>query len=290
MLVWELCIEEIEVLRIAGAFVLGTMAPALSTLLAFLPGQQTLFDRAKAGVTPNELAFVLVLSLPISYYLILRDKSPTSALFRLHLGLAVCAILMSGSAATLIAMAVALTLFCWTFHLVPARTRLNMFAMAMLLAGAAIVFLPSSIWKTLAYESRAGSVTLAVVADTGTAAVRSTPFGGYGAAAALHVPAAKYFTLFTETGIIGVFCFGIMLAILFSAAERMGGAARSFWFTELAVWAIGAWAFNLESSPAVWLLFALLAAHSASLHQSALTATERSRKQTYYIEQAEVWS
>jgi len=53
ILVWELCTGEEDVLRVLGAFVLGTLLPALSTLAAFLPGRQTLYLRAAAGSDAN---------------------------------------------------------------------------------------------------------------------------------------------------------------------------------------------------------------------------------------------
>ena len=97
VLIWELCVEEADVLQILSAFVLGTILPALTTLMAFLPGQGTLTERAAvAGYDPDNMAFMLAISLPIAYYLILRDKRPVSVLYRLQMGIAMCAILTGG--------------------------------------------------------------------------------------------------------------------------------------------------------------------------------------------------
>ncbi len=103
--IWELCREEKDVLRILSAFVLGTIIPTLSTLTGFQPGQSMLAQRASAtGFDANSLAFILALSLPVSYYLILREKGVISALYRLQMGFAFCAILLTGSAGAMIAL------------------------------------------------------------------------------------------------------------------------------------------------------------------------------------------
>jgi hypothetical protein len=291
LLIWELCLEERDVLRIASSFVLGTMVPALSTLRAFLPGEQTLYRRAAAGTNLNHLAFVLALSLPVSYYLSLRDKSATAALYRLQMSVAICAILMSGSAVTMIAMMVGLSLVCWTFHVIPVRTRMNAFVIVMLLVAAALVFMPSGVTDFLAQESRAGGITLTAIMDSGTAVLHNTPLGGFGAATAVRLTDAKQFTMFAETGVIGVAWFLVMMSVLFVSAERLSGPTKSFWFTVLAVWAVGACALDWECVQPAWLLFGLLAAHAASLKQTGVTEPERRQKRNYYIEQeAEVWS
>jgi hypothetical protein len=287
LLIWELCLEEKDVLQMLGAFVLGTMIPALSTLQAFLPGQETMMQRASvAGFDANNLAFMLAMSLPVAYYLILREKRPISALYRLQMGFAVCAILLTGSAITMIAMVVGLSLVCWTFHVVPVRTRLNAFVVLMVLAGAGILLIPASLWQHLGEESRSGGITLTSAISGGVGTVRSTPLGGFGAGT--MAGAANHYTsltMFSETGVVGVACFITLLGILFLAAERMSGATKSFWFTVLAVWTVGVCALNWECSEPAWLLFGLLAAHSACLKQEGVTAMEQEQKRNYYIEE-----
>jgi hypothetical protein len=293
LLIWEFCAEEKEVLKILGAFVLGTIVPALSTLKAFLPGEHALYDRSAAGVDPNTLAFTLALSLPVAYYLILREKGPVSALYRLQMGFAVCAILFSGSAATLIAMAVGLSLVCWTFHLVPARTRGGAFGLVVLAGLAGLLMMPASLWQHLSEESMKNGVTMASLTDS----LHSTPVGGFGAGAlavtGIHAPAGHNaaLTMFSETGVIGVACFIVLFGALFLAAEKMSGASKSFWFTVLAVWTVGACALSWECAQPAWLLFGLLAAHAECLNQKAVSREEQAQKRNYYVEQsAEVWS
>jgi hypothetical protein len=298
LLIWEMCLEEKDILRILGAFVLGTIVPALSTLKAFLPGEETLYQRAaEPGYDPNNLAFMLALSLPVSYYLILREKSSISALYRLQMGFALCAILLSGTAATMIAMAVGLSLMCWTFHLVPLRARTNAFVLLIVLAGAAILFFPSALWNHFTEESKNGGITLTSVMSSGIESVRATPPGGFGAGTmtAELTPSGVNrriaFPMFSETGVVGIACFVALLGGLFLSAERMSGATKSFWFTVLGVWAVGVCSLNWECSQPAWLLFGLLAAHAACLRHEGVAGPELDRRRNYYIDQsAEVCS
>ena len=105
------------------------------------------------GFDANSLPFLLALSLPVSFYLILREKSPISALYRLQMSFAVCAILLTGSAITMVAMVIGLSIVAWTFHVVPIRTRANAFALIVLLGGATFMLIPASLWQRISGES-----------------------------------------------------------------------------------------------------------------------------------------
>ena len=91
------------------------------------------------------------------------------------------------------------------------------------------------------------------------------------------------FTMFSETGVVGVVCAIAMLGVLFLAAERMVGITKSFWLTVLGVWAIGACVLNWECIQPAWLLFGLLAAHSACTRHEGVTKVEQEHQQTYYV-------
>jgi hypothetical protein len=81
-----------------------------------------------------------------------------------------------------------------------------------------------------------------------------------------------------------------MLGVLFLSAESMSGVTKSFWLTILGVWTVGGLSLNWECTQPAWLLFGLLAAHSACLKRDGVTPTERTQKRNYYVEGAEVWS
>jgi hypothetical protein len=292
LLVWELCREERAVLRVLQAFVLGTIVPALSMFKAFVPGDDTFVKRAALNFNPESLVFLLALSLPVSYYLILREKTPVSAVYRLQLGIAIPAILLGGTAAVLVAATVGLTLVCWTFHALSAHTRIRGCVAALIVIGAGLVFIPTSVLNHLAAESQNGGLTFTAALQNTIASIPTTPVGGFGAGALVATPSAKpSFMMFSETGIVGVLCLALLLGLLSLTAERLSGATKSFWFTVLAVWAVGTFTTNWEYSQPAWLFIGLLAAHAGSLRQEGVTNEEQKQKRKYYVETtAEVWS
>lgn len=252
LLLWEMCVEEKDILRILSAFVLGTMIPALATLKAFLPAQPAMLQRASMpGYDPNQLAFLLALSLPAAYYLILRGKGPIVSLYRLQMGFAAGAILLTGSVSSMVAMAVGLSLVFWRFQKLSMRSWVRDSVVVLLLAGTTSLVVPST--------------------SAGTQAALATSF-----------------TLFSKTGVVGVVCFGGLLGMLLMAVGGMSGITRSFWFTSLAVWFVGVVSLNWDCSQQVWLIFGLLAAHSACLNAGALAhAGEKQRQSYWFKEQAE---
>jgi hypothetical protein len=306
LLVWEMCVDERDILRMLSAFVLGTIIPALSTLQGFLPAQQTLIQRATffspdgAGYDANQLAFLLALSLPAAYFLILKENGPIVAFFRLQMGFAVCAILLSGSPSAMTAMVVGLSIVCWNFQPVSIRSCVNAFVIILLLAGGTLLLVPSGVWNEIGDRIRKGDVTLTSVIDTEVGRMQTTPIKGYGAGTqATPAAAVSYrlggrptvFTVLSETGPLGALCFLVMIGVLIAAAVRMSSVDRSFWLTALAVWGIGAFSLNWDCSQPAWLTFGLLAAHSACATTRKAAKAESPRASTIRFDgRAEVWS
>ena len=297
MVIWELCREEIDVLCILNAFVLGTIVPALSTLEGFLPGQKVLFERAaRSGFDPNALAFMLAISLPVSYYLILQHKTALTGLYRLQMGIAFCGAVLYGSAATLVAVVIGLSLVCWTIQFVGLRSRRNAFALMLILGAMSLLMLPAHVANHILDETRKGGISMTSILDTGVQSIQTTPVGGFGAGTLtasaddrLKTPHSS-FVMFEETGVVGVVTFIAVLGILFLAAEEMNAPAKAFWMTVLAVWSIGVCTLTWECTQSAWLLLGLLAAHAASLKEEASRSPVKA-KPVYCIEQeAEVWS
>lgn len=305
LLVWEMCAEERDILRMLGAFVAGTIIPALSTLKGFLPGQQTLIQRATlsghdGGYDANQLAFLLALSLPAAYYLILKEKGPIVSLYRLQMGFAVCAILLTGSPAAMVAMVVGLSVAFWTLPTISIRTRLKAFSMMMMLVAVGLMAVPSGVWKGVGEQIRKGDTTLTTVVSAEVWRIPSTPLKGFGAGTGER-PAVVVsgrlggrptaFTIFAETGVIGVACFLVLIGVLVFATGRMPVVDKSFWMTALAVWVVGAFSLNWDCCQPAWLIFGLLAAHSACLDGTpAVEAVVPRERIRYFDEQAEVWS
>jgi hypothetical protein len=305
LLIWEMCTAERDILRLLSAFVLGTIVLALSTLKGFLPGQQTLIQRATffppdgAGCDANQLAFVLALSLPAAYFLIMKENGPMVALYRLQMGFAVGAILLSGSPGAMTAMAVGLSIVIWTLQSVEIRARVNAFVILLLLSGAILLLVPAAVWQGIGDQIRKGDHTLTTVINNETGRLQTAPFKGFGAGTqAVPASAVSYhlggrptvFTMFSETGPIGVTCFLAILGVLTSAAARMRAVNRSYWLTSLAVWLMGALSLNWDCSQPAWLVFGLLAAHSACAISPKAAKVETHRAKVFLVDRAQVWS
>lgn len=284
LLVWEMCLEEKDILRMLGAFVLGTIVPAVMTLSGFLPGQSTLLDRAATpGYDPNQLAFLLALSLPASYFLILREKGPQVSLYRLQMGFAVIAVLLTGSAAPMIAMVVGLSMMFWTLDAVPVEKRMKGLAVLLLLIALTVAVIPTRVWQGVAEQTHKGEIALTSVLSQEAESIHKTPIGGLGAGTQASPTS---FTMLAETGVVGLACFLVMLGVLISAARRMSAVNRTFWKVSLAVWAIGAFSLNWDCSQPAWLIFGLLAAHSACLSEKSADPAEDPAKAYCFAEAA----
>jgi hypothetical protein len=286
LLVWELCRKEQDILKILQAFVLGTIPPAISILIGFVPGDDTLAKRAALGFDFEGLAFLLAASLPVSYYLILRETTPISALYRLHMGITLCAVLSGGSAATMIATVVGLTVICWTFHALPVRTRVRAFGTTALLGIGVYVVIPSALIQHLSEESHRGGLALTRTLQYSINGLQSLPVGGLGAGALVDAatPVKSSFTMFAETGVMGILCCVLLLGLFTRTARQLPGIHKSFWITMLAVWSVGICTPGWEYSQPAWLLLGLLAAHGGCLERRP-RVNESSQREGCYIPQ-----
>jgi O-antigen ligase len=289
-LLWEFCSEERHVLSLMSAYVLGTLVPAGDTVQRFLMGHQTFYNRyATTGFDPNDLALTLALSLPMSYYLTLRRKGIICWIYRVQIVAAIGTTFLTASRGGTFCMMIALSLIVWTLHTLPARKRIGIVAVMMVTMACAIAMVPATSWKRLgsaAEEVSQGTLnSRTVLWKAGLNEFRTTPFGGIGAGAYpeasakvigrpwAFVPVAhnSFISVLVETGVIGMAIFAGMLMMLFRAAAMMSGITRSFWLTLLAVWTVGVSSLTWEYRKPTWLLFGLLAVHSASLARNFAT-------------------
>jgi hypothetical protein len=120
-LIWELAPTEYLCRGLLFAYILGTCLPCITTIRNSILGRVNVNgvdvhvangERFTAGgINANDLGLLLVLSVPMSVYLLTRRKSGYIAyLCWLQLGLAITAILLTGSRGSLISLAVALTI------------------------------------------------------------------------------------------------------------------------------------------------------------------------------------
>ncbi len=308
LLIWEFCPGERDVLLLMNAYVLGTLVPAGDTVQRFLMGQQTFYNRyATTGFDPNDLALTLALSLPMSYYLTLRQKGPICWVYRIQMLAAIGTTFLTASRGGTLCMMIALSLILWTLPSLPVRNRVAIVAVLILTVAGAIAVVPATSWRRLASaanEVSQGTLnSRTVLWKAGLNEFQTRPFGGIGAGSYpeasakvigrpwAFVPVAhnSLISVLVETGIIGLAIFAGMLAMLFRSAWILSGITRSFWLTLLCVWTVGVCSLTWEYRKPTWLLFGLVAAHVARLTVAAVPL-KTSMKRMQYFKTAEAYS
>ena len=287
LLIWEFCPREADVTRLMSAYVCGTLVPALDTAQRFLRGQQTYYQRfATSGFDPNDLALTLSLSLPISYYLSLRRDGWTRWLFIVQMIITAVIVLLTASRGGLLTMLVGLSLVLTARSEVFPSSRNNQLIGAVLVAAglcAVVWIVPVATWKRLAtLSSEVSQGTLnsrTVLWNGGWQAFGNVPVHGVGAGAYPEslspilgrprnfTPVAhnSFLSVLVETGLIGFVLFALTLATLIAAVAGTGRLERRFWFTVLATWGLGVSALTWEHRKPTWVVFGLLAAHTAAI-------------------------
>lgn len=293
-LIWEACPNERDLHAMIAAYVLGTLVPFGDTVVRFLAGRQTYYQRfATTGFDPNDLALTMALSLPMAYYLSLKTDFAWRWLFRLQMVAACGTILLTASRGGSVAMTIGLSLVLTTAAVLSRKERLGLAVALVAAVPLVIALVPMSTWKRLA--------TLKSEVTSGTLNSRKTlwqggwdrfpefPYrgGGLGAYPELLVPIAgrprnfvpvahnTFLSVLVETGIIGFSLYLGLLAVLIGFAFQMPWIEKRFWLTTLIVWAIGVSSLTWEHRKPTWLLFALIAAHASVTNRTA-SAGERS--------------
>jgi O-antigen ligase len=297
------------VLALCSAYVLGTLVPAGDTLQRFLLGHQTFYNRyASTGFDPNDLALTLDLSLPMSYYLALKQKGPIRWVYYAQMLAAIGTIFMTVSRGGTFCMLIALSLIVWTVRSIPVRNRIVIAAMFAIAVVGAATLVPATSWKRLASAaSEVSEGTLnsrTVLWKAGLHEFRNMPFGGVGAGAYPETSAKvigrpwafvavahnSYISVLVETGVIGFALFAVLLALFFRLAFRMPRITRAFWLTMLGVWMIGVCSLTWEYRKPTWLLFGLLAAHAMRVQPNFAASSETTVNATPFFNTAEAYS
>lgn len=305
LLAWEFCTEERHVLALFSAYVLGTLVPAGDTLRHFLGGTQTYYNRYASGsFDPNDLALTLALSLPMAYYLTLRQAGAVRWLYRAQMLMAIGTIFLTVSRGGTFCMLIALSLILWTFPAISVRNRITIAVMFGLAVAGAVTLVPATSWKRLASAaSEVSEGTLnsrTVLWKAGLTEFQNVPFGGVGAGAYPEtsakvigrpwgfVPVAhnSFISVLVETGLIGLALFAGILAALYRLAARMPRVTRAFWLTLLCVWTVGVLSLTWEYRKPTWLVFGLLAVHAVSLPANSVAGATVNRTPRFHAVEA----
>jgi O-antigen ligase len=279
-LIWELSYRAREQTRLMQAYILGTFVSGIDTIYLFLSHHEAAYQRyTGSGLNPNDLALIMALSIPTSYYLLVQSKGWIVWVYRLQLLLAGTAILLSAARGGFLAGVVAFSIVPLTYVRLSRRRRIAALLTTALVICGGLAFLPSSSWErlsTIPNELRQGTLTgRTVIWTAGWELFRMHPFLGVGAAGfrdsvsrALSEPIVAHNTFLSvlvEQGVIGFTLFCALLGVLGLSVSAMPSLPQRFWIVILGVWVVGVSSLTWELRKPTWFFFGLLMAQWASL-------------------------
>jgi O-antigen ligase len=292
-LIWELATQGCEQMMLMQAYILGTFVSGVDTIYLFLTHHESAYQRyAGAGLDANDLGLMMALSIPISYYLLLRSKGWKSWIYRLQLVLAGSTIILTASRGAALASLVALAIIPLTSSSLPGRKRIAVLLTVPLLVCAAALFAPETSWERLSTtptEFEHGTLTgRTVIWKAGWEIFRAHPFLGVGANAFRPIVARvlaepirldqqayppappahnTFLSVLVEEGVVGLAIFCALLWVLAASIRAMPKLPRRLWTLTLVVWMVGVSSLTWEMRKPTWLLFGLIVAQCNCLEQ-----------------------
>ena len=291
-LIWELAATPERRMGLFQAYVLGASISATSIIVNYMAGNPLVTagggksGRFGAGeFSPNAVAFLLVLSLPMAWHLGTTHRLPLMRLVnRAYLLVAMLAITLTASRGALILSAIALLIVPLTIS----RLGLGMkLAMAVFLVASAAIT-----WRYIPEHS------LARLATTGTELMEGTmnerrviwragvhliplhPLGGIGAGAFSRAvvpflgyekaPHNAYLSVMVEQGIVGLSLFILVFVCAFLHARDAPSRERPLLLILLVTLIIGLTPRAWEAEKHTWLILALLLTPAVTVRAAAV--------------------
>lgn len=266
---------------VLGAYVLGAYVGALDTLRNYLSNKATLYSRyAATGFDPNDLSFVLVLAIPLAWYLNLKlEKSGWVWVYRLYPLVALAAIFLTGSRAGLIGASVALLFVFLTIGHANWRIRalITVFGLVVLWM-IPVIIPPETISRlaTLGEELSSGTlndradiwaVGYQVFADHPILGVGS---GGYGTAMNPELrdwkaPHNVFLSVAVDLGIVGLSLFLLLYIGALASALQLPFVERTLWVILLGILLLTFLSLNWEWRKQTWFVLGMILAHREAL-------------------------
>jgi O-antigen ligase len=279
-ILWDLLMTREAFHTALQVYVAGAYVVFGNTIANYFAGTTSHWERFSAeGTNPDDLGIVLALGIPVALYLAGR-KSAAPGGFLLkwanyaYIPASLLGIALSGSRTALIAAMPGLL-----FGLV-SITRVSVWAkgaLAALFVAAAFFITPLVPQASL---QRLGTTGTEVMQGTwsgrldiwgqGIDSLAEHPFIGVGSNMFRSVNVEgkvahnSFLSILVELGLVGFGLFAFILLIVFTQAARQPRWDALFWFSTLAIWAIGAFALTWEYRKPTW-LFLSLAIVSAAL-------------------------
>jgi O-antigen ligase len=231
------------------SYVLGAYVPAIDTIRHYIIGtpinasNTTRFSAT--GFNANEIAIILVLGIPMAWYLALSTKRRAYALINgLYIPVALVAALLTASRGAFVAIPASLLLIPASFPRLSDRAKFGLIAIAVASLVALGLMVPTASWQrvgaTAAMISEGDFSDRQLIWRDALDVIRDHPIVGIGAGAFLSQPLGgvaevrepthqTFLSVLTGQGFVGLTLFVSMLAVAFSSILRMRGLQRQFW-------------------------------------------------------------
>jgi O-antigen ligase len=287
-LIWEFAPEERDQRRLMQAYVLGTYVSGIDTVYRYFFHLESKYVNryTSTGFNPNDLALVMALSIPVSYYLAIQSEGLMSWVYRAQLVLAGTTIFLTASRDGFLAGLVAVTIVPLTFARLTWPQRIANILTVAVLVCSGLLFVPAASWKrlsTIPEELSQGTLDeRRLIWEAGEEVFRMHPFQGVGAGAFMEsvgrtlgaeprVAHNTFLSVLVEEGLIGFGLFCALICVLAVSAYQMPPLAQKLWVVALGVWVIGVCGATWEREKPTWLFFSLIMGHWASLVQRRRT-------------------
>lgn len=278
-LVWELCVTAARQRLLIAAYACGAAVSSLLTLSRYVRGLETYYRRyAATGFEPNDLGLTLALSLPLTLYLSRQASGAGRLAWALLAGLAIAAVLVSGSRTAFLVSLLAFLFPVWTWSGgAPSWRLLSAALLGLLVAGAVYLAPPRARQRIAALPQEVAQGTFhgrTQIWRAGVAVFRTRPIRGVGAGAypesvrpRLGVPARPghryvahntYLSVLVECGLVGFTLFALAGGLLIVFVWLMPPLERALWTVMLMVCGTGVFTLTWEHRKPVWLIAALI--------------------------------
>lgn len=279
-LIWELCRGPVRQEQLMSVYVLGALLGAGITFVRYGLSMQTYYRRyAATGFDPNDFGLILVLSIPMAFYLAWRHAGWRRWLWYASVLVVIAAVLLTASRTALIGTFLSFLFvpFLWT------RLGMSQRVASVLLFGYLVLSLvgvaPSSSRErlaTLPEEITQGSFnSRKTIWKSGARYWFEHPVLGAGAGAypeavrpelgvpgiegARYVAHNTFLSVLVECGLLGFVVYSLLMATLALFIWVMPGPERVLWGVMLLVWVTGVTTLTWEHYKVTWMLFALIA-------------------------------
>ena len=263
------------------AYILGACVSSVDTLINYYL-HRGLDERYSAtGLNANDVGLIIALSLPFSYQMAVETPGVRSWLYRLHLVVAITAILLTASRSAMVASLVALSIVPITGLLRRSRRAFVGTLVTGAIASCAVWFVvPQASWQrlgTTTAEITGGTLDLrTTIWAAGLQVFPLQPLLGVGSGAYGYsvipiigrsevgpfVAHNTYLSILVECGVVGLLIVMLLILVLARHVVALPSARRIMWTFCLLTLATGMTSGTWENYKTPWVLLSLCLAES----------------------------